>query len=96
MDNLFNQNKFYSAFGTETETAGYRLLNAGIGTDVISKTKTVLSFYISATNLTDVAYQSHLSRLKYTAENNVTGRAGVYNMGRNISLKLIVPLDFIK
>ena len=96
MDNLFNQNKFYSAFGTETETAGYRLLNAGIGTDVISKTKTVLSFYISATNLTDVAYQSHLSRLKYTAENNVSGRTGVYNMGRNISLKLIVPLDFIK
>jgi len=30
--------------------------------------------------------------LKYEAVNNVTGQMGVFNMGRNISFKLIVPV----
>lgn len=96
VDNYFTQDKFYAANGTETKTPGYTLINAGMGADITSKGKTLFSFFISANNLTDVAYQSHLSRLKYEAENNVTGRTGVYNMGRNISLKLIVPIDFSK
>jgi iron complex outermembrane receptor protein len=45
-------------------------------------------------NITDIAYQNHLSRLKYTAENVVTGRTGVFNMGRNFSIKLNIPLSF--
>jgi len=96
IDDYFKQNKFYAAYATETETPGYVLLDFGIGTDVFLKSKTLFSLYISANNLTDVAYQSHLSRLKYEAENNVTGRTGVYNMGRNISFKLLVPIDFSK
>lgn len=95
-ENYFEQNKFYSAFGTETQTPGYSLINLGLGGDVIRKTKTVCSIYISVNNITDVAYQNHLSRLKYAVENNTTGRRGVYNMGRNISLKLIVPLELKK
>ncbi len=96
LDNYFPQNKFYSAFGTETETLGYALLNFGIGTDILSKGHTFCSLYISANNLTDVAYQSHLSRLKYEAVNNSNGRTGVFNMGRNISFKLVVPIDLNK
>ncbi len=92
----FVQNKFYSALGTETATPGYTLVNFGMGTDVVSKNKIHFSLYISVNNITDVAYQSHLSRLKYGAVNNVTGRTGVFNMGRNYSFKLIVPLDFSK
>jgi iron complex outermembrane recepter protein len=94
IENYFTQNKYYSAYGTETRTPGYTLLNFGIGSDFVIKSKTVCSFYISVNNLTDVAYQSHLSRLKYAAENFATGRTGVYNMGRNISFKLMVPIDF--
>ena len=90
----FTQNKFYAAFGTETATPGATLLNFGAGTDVTSNGKTRLSIYINVNNITDVAYQSHLSRLKYEDVNNVTGRMGVFNMGRNISFKLIVPVDF--
>ena len=45
-------------------------------------------------NLNDVSYQSNMSRLKYTDINHVTGRTGVYNMGRNISFKLIIPIEF--
>ena len=96
LDNYFAQNKFYSAYGTETATPGYSLLNFGLGTDIMSEHKTLFSLYISADNITDVAYQSHLSRLKYEDVNNITGRTGVFNMGRNISFKLIVPVDFSK
>jgi iron complex outermembrane receptor protein len=52
--------------------------------------------YISVDNLLDVAYQSHLSRLKYAPENYVTGRMGVYDMGRNISFKILVPFVISK
>lgn len=92
VDNYFKQNYFYEAFGTETATPGYTLLNAGIGADVFSKKRSLFSIYISANNLTNVAYQSHLSRLKYLDENNANGRKGVFNMGRNFSFKLIVPI----
>lgn len=93
MENYFAQNKFYAAYGTETRTPGYIILNLGLGTDFANKGKTICSFYLSANNLGNVAYQSHLSRLKYDPENYATGRTGVYNMGRNISFKVIVPIN---
>jgi iron complex outermembrane receptor protein len=96
VDVFFRQDKFYAAFGTETATPGYTLLNCSIGSDFVIRHKTRFSLYISANNLTDVAYQSHLSRLKYAAVNEVTGRTGVFNMGRNISFRLLLPLDFTR
>jgi iron complex outermembrane receptor protein len=96
VENYFRQNHFYSAFGTETATPGYLLLDLGIGSDIISNKSTLCSVFISANNLTDVAFQSHLSRLKYADVNQVTGRTGVYNMGRNISFKIIVPIELSK
>lgn len=89
----FKQTAIYSAYNTETVTDGYTLLNAGLGTDVIWKKHSLFSLYLSGTNLADIAYQSHLSRLKYAPENYATGETGVFNMGRNISLKLIVPVN---
>ncbi|WP_315820511.1 TonB-dependent receptor [Paraflavitalea speifideaquila] len=94
LDNTFAQNNPFIGYNTETKTSGYSLLNAGLGGEFVSKGKTLFSLYIAANNITDVAYQNHLSRLKYTAVNNVTGRAGVFNMGRNFSIKLNVPLSF--
>jgi iron complex outermembrane receptor protein len=96
LENYLQQNHFYAAYGTETKTPAYTLLNIGAGTDLMHKDHTVCSFYISVNNLTDVAYQNHLSRLKYSDVNNVTGRTGVYSMGRNVSFKLVVPLYFKK
>lgn len=95
-DIYLKQYKIYSAYGTETQTPAYTLIHAGMGTDVASKDKTLFSLYVSVNNLTDVSYQSHLSRLKYGAENFATGRKGVFNMGRTISVKLIVPFDLKK
>ena len=93
IEHYFQKNHFYSAYGTETATVGYTLLNAGLGADVIRRKRTLFSIFINANNLTNKAYQSHLSRLKYLEKNNATGRDGVFNMGRNFSLKIIVPFQ---
>jgi iron complex outermembrane receptor protein len=66
----------------------------GAGTQIQQNGKTILSISLVAQNLTDIAYQNHLSRLKYTSVNEVTGRMGVFNMGRNVSLKINIPLVF--
>ncbi|HEX2936709.1 MAG TPA: TonB-dependent receptor [Bacteroidales bacterium] len=92
VDHSFAQNNVYSAYDTETATPQYTLLNAGVGTDIKVSGKTFCSLYISINNLADVAYQSHLSRLKYAPMNYATGRSGIYNMGRNVSFKLVVPI----
>jgi iron complex outermembrane receptor protein len=94
VDHTFDQNKPFTAFHTETPTPGYTLLNASVSTDFVRKNKTLFSLYFLGNNLGDVAYQSHLSRLKYTDVNPVTGRQGVFNMGRNFMVKLNIPLSF--
>ena len=91
VDHYFKQNNIYSAFDTETATPAYTLLSVGIGADIKAfGKKDFFNVFISGENLTDVAYQNHLSRLKYAPENPATGRVGVYNMGRNFSLKLMM------
>ena len=86
------QNHYYKVDDTETRTPGYALLSLSAGTDLNIRKKKVAEFYIMAENLLNKAYQNHLSRLKYCDVNNATGRQGVYNMGRNIVFKLIVPI----
>ena len=96
MEYFATQNRIYSADNTETPTPGYVLYNAGIGADITNnKGKVLFSFNIVGNNITNVAYQSNLSRLKYFEEypNNPTGRSGIYDMGRNISFKIIVPFN---
>jgi len=95
METNFKQNKPFFAYNTETATPGYTLLNSGIGTDIINKKeKTIFSVHFAGINLTNAAYQNHLSRLKYTDVNMVTGRTGIFNMGRNFSLKINIPMEF--
>lgn len=94
VDNVSAQNRVFTAYNTETATPGYTLLNFGAGTDILHDGKAVFSIYFSVNNIADVAYQSHLSRLKYTDINAASGRMGVYNMGRNFSVKLNMPLSF--
>jgi iron complex outermembrane receptor protein len=93
-DNTFKQNSPFTAFGTETATNGYTLFNAGISANITNGNKTLCTLYFLANNITDVAYQNHLSRLKYTAVNEATGRQGVFNTGRNFVLKVNIPFTF--
>jgi iron complex outermembrane recepter protein len=93
IDHYFAQNHYYAAYNTETATPAYTLLSAGLGVDIQAfKRKDFMSIYVNIDNLANVAYQNHLSRLKYAPENVATGRTGIYNMGRNVSVKLIVNL----
>ena len=94
VDYNFKQDHYYRADNTETATPAYCLLNAAIGTDIMFKGQRVACLSLMGTNLTNKAYQSHLSRLKYAEVNPVTGRQGVLNMGRNIIVKLTIPLEF--
>lgn len=93
LDYYLRQSHIYSADDTETVTPAYALLSFSAGTDVQLKGKKVAELYITVDNVLNTAYQNHLSRLKYADVNNVTGRRGIYNMGRNIMFKLVVPLS---
>ena len=88
------QNHYYKVDDTETRTPGYTLLSLSAGTDLNIHKRKVAEVSITAENLLNTAYQNHLSRLKYCDINNATGRQGVYNMGRNIVFKVIVPISF--
>lgn len=95
-DHFFEQSKVFYKFDNETITPGYTSINIGVGTELYAKKKQVVGIYLLASNLTDVAYQSNMSRLKYADINNATGRSGVFNMGRNISIKLSFPINCSK
>ena len=91
-----NQNRAYLQDNTETPTPGYTLFNAGIGSDITNHAgKVLFNIGIFGNNLLDVAYQDNMSRLKYFEfyPNDPRGHSGIYNMGRNVGIKLIVPFD---
>lgn len=88
------QNRYYALNDTETPTPGYTLINAGIGSTLKARSgKTICELFLQADNLFNVAYQSNLNRLKYFEYYNASpnGRSGIYNIGRNLSMKVIVP-----
>jgi iron complex outermembrane receptor protein len=93
-DHNFRQDRPFFGYGTETSTPGYTLLNAGVGADIISGGQTLFSVHLAGSNLANKAYQHHLNRLKYADTNMLTGRQGIFNMGRNFSIKISVPLVF--
>ncbi|MBO4451678.1 MAG: TonB-dependent receptor [Bacteroidaceae bacterium] len=86
------QNHYYKVDDTETGTPSYTLFNMSAGTDLNIHKKKVAEICVTAENLFNRAYQNHLSRLKYCDTNPLTGRQGVYNMGRNFIFKVIVPI----
>ena len=94
MDCNLKQDHIYAAYDTETATPSYTLFNIYAGTDILRKGRKTASVFFFVNNLFNRAYQNHLSRLKYADTNEVTGLTGVYNMGRNIGVKLILPIAF--
>lgn len=76
--NTFKQGRFDSF---ETQTDGYTLLDAGIGTS-IKTPKGKLNIWVTGQNLLNKEYYNHLSRYK---------PAGIYNPGRNVTFGISVP-----
>lgn len=93
------QNNVYSAFYTELPSAQYTIFNLGVGSNIVNRksVKKICSVYVNCTNLTNVAYADHLNLAQYFLANNGTPvtvtrqNQGIYNMGRNISFKLVFP-----
>jgi outer membrane receptor protein involved in Fe transport len=87
------QNRYLGLYLTETPTAAYDLVNISLNGGINYGNGHRLQWLIAVDNLMNTAYQNHLSRLQYfeyyTASPN--GRLGIYNMGRNICVKMIVP-----
>lgn len=88
------QNRVYAMNGTETPTPGYQLVNGGLGADFTNRAgEKLFSFTVLAENIFNTAYQSNMSRLKYFEDypNDPRGHYGIYNMGRNLSVKISIP-----
>jgi len=97
------QNRVYLTDDTETPTPGYTLFNAGFGSTFTDKKgKKLFTVSVMGNNLMNTAYQDHLSRLKYFVWQTASGYKvpgpkgtyGIYNMGRNIQLRIDIPLMF--
>ncbi len=84
----------YEFKASRSATSGYVLFNAGFGGDLLSSTgHTFAKVYFVVNNVFDTGYMDYMSRFKYYPVNYTTDRVGVFNMGRNFSIKLIIPLD---
>ncbi len=86
----------YANKAITSATAGYTLFNAGLGGDIQNNGHTICKIFINGTNLFDTPYMDYMSRFKYLPYNPANGRVGVLNMGRNVSIKVIIPFDFSK
>jgi len=94
LDATARQNRFYAVDGAETATAGYVLCGLGAGTTLRTKAgREAVQLFAQVDNLFDVAYQAHLSRLKYFEyyAASPSGRTGIFNPGRNAGVKVVVP-----
>lgn len=95
LTHMFKQDRVYTLYDTESATPAYTLFGASAGCTFGDRDgKQWARLYVIADNLFDKSYQDHLSRLKYIGENPANGQRGLYQMGRNISFKLIIPFQF--
>ena len=88
------QTRFYALDNSETATAGYALLGLGAGTTLTSRAgQPRAQLFVQVDNVFDTAYQAHLNRLKYFEYYTAvpTGGMGIFNPGRNVGVKLLVP-----
>lgn len=95
MECNLRQNHFYALNATETATPSYTLFNVSAGTDLRLHGRKVASLTVSCNNIFDRIYQNHQSRLKRLDINPANGRRGIFNMGRNFSIKFLLPLEIL-
>lgn len=86
------QNRYLAENNSETATPAYSLFNFQFALELkYFKSKTA-QLQFQANNIFDTAFQSHLSRLKYFENYQQTpnNKRGIYSMGRNLCVKLIL------
>ncbi len=87
------QNRYLLLDNTETATPRYLLFNFSVNTQINYTRNSTMQLQLQVNNAFDKAYQSNLSRLKYFEYYNQSsnGHTGIYNMGRNICMKAVIP-----
>ena len=87
------QNRYLGLNNTETFSPNYTLIDFCTVTSIKYAKNKSLTLQFSVNNLFDKSYQSNLNRLKFFEyyEKSPTGNLGIYNMGRNVSVKAIIP-----
>ena len=92
-DYAMAQNRYLGLYNTETPTPAYILFNASVHADLPYSGKHKIQLQLQVNNIFNKAYQSHLSRLQYFEyyTQSPNGHLGIYNMGRNTCIKVIVP-----
>ncbi len=87
------QNRYLGENNTETPTTAYILWDASANIEMNYSKSQTIQFQVAVNNILNTAYQSHLSRLQYFEyyTQSPNGHLGIYNMGRNICVKAIVP-----
>ncbi len=85
------QHRFLALYHTETFSPAYTLLHLSAATNVYYDKTHFLTIQLQVNNLLDRTYQNNLSRLKYFENylQSPDGHPGIYNMGRNLCMKLI-------
>lgn len=86
------QNRYLALNGSESFTPEYTLFNLGLNAEVKYNNSKAIQIILQLNNMLDKAYRSHLNRLKYFEyySSSPNGHDGIYDMGRNLSLKIIV------
>ena len=87
------QGRYLGLNNSETFTPSYALVNIGLNTEVKYSRNAKMSVQFQINNLFDKAYQSNLDRLKYFEyySQSPNGKLGIFNMGRNYTVKLVLP-----
>ena len=95
MDLNAAQNRYLALHHTEIATPGYTLFNFSVNTQINYTQNKALQFQVQVNNIFDKAYQSNLSRLKHFEyySDSPNGHLGIFGMGRNICLKMVVPFN---
>ena len=95
-DRVYQISSIYYGLNHIETVPAYTLLNAGIGTNVMSRGRKVCSIYANVDNIANISYIDYMSRFKYMVNPAPNGGTSnyVYNMGRNVSIKVLFPLDF--
>lgn len=87
------QDRYLALNSTETLSPAYSLWHCGIAATYQYKDSKAIQLIFQVHNLLDKVYQSHTNRLKYFEyyTHSPNNHYGIYAMGRNMSLKLILP-----
>jgi iron complex outermembrane receptor protein len=88
------QPRYLALYHTESYSPAYTLINLSAATTIIYDKQHQIQLQVQVNNLLDQAYQNNLSRLKYFEyylQNPNGGHLGIYNMGRNICMKILCP-----